>query len=70
MKTFQKFSLLLALALTFNLRAATNDVAKFSGTVVDAQGNPVADATVDLLSIPVAHGFRAGGYGGEAACHD
>ena len=53
MKTFQKFSLLLALALTFNLRAATNDVAKFSGTVVDAQGNPVAGAAVDLLSIPV-----------------
>ena len=46
MKTLLKFSLLLALALAFNLRAATNDVAKFSGTVVDAQGNPVAGATV------------------------
>ena len=46
MKKFLKFSLLLALALAFNLRAATNDVAKFSGTVVDAQGNPVAGATV------------------------
>jgi protocatechuate 3,4-dioxygenase beta subunit len=46
MKTFLKFSLLLVLALAFNLRAATNDVAKFSGTVVDAQGNPVAGATV------------------------
>ena len=47
MKTFQKFSLLLALALSFNVRAATNDVAQFSGTVVDAQGKPVAGATVD-----------------------
>ena len=46
MKIFLKFSLLLALALAFNLRAATNDVAKFSGTIVDAQGNPVAGATV------------------------
>jgi protocatechuate 3,4-dioxygenase beta subunit len=47
MKTFQKFSLLLALALSFNVRAATNDVAQFSGTVVDAQGKPVSGATVD-----------------------
>ena len=57
MKTFQKFSLLLALALTFNLRAATNDVAKFSGTVVDAQGNPVAGATVDCYQYPLRTGF-------------
>jgi protocatechuate 3,4-dioxygenase beta subunit len=52
MKTFQKYFLLLAVALTFNLRAATNDVAVFSGTVVDAQGNPVADATVDCYQYP------------------
>ena len=52
MKTFQKFVLLLALTLTFNLRAATNDVARFSGTVVDAQGNPVTGATVILYQYP------------------
>jgi len=46
MKTFLKFLLLLALALPFPLRASTNDVATLSGTVVDAQGNPVTDATV------------------------
>jgi protocatechuate 3,4-dioxygenase beta subunit len=46
MKTFLKFSLPLALMLTFHVRAATNDAAKFSGTVVDAQGSPVAGATV------------------------
>jgi protocatechuate 3,4-dioxygenase beta subunit len=57
MKTFQKFSLLLALALTFNLRAAAGDVAKFSGMVVDAQGNPVAGATVDLYQYPLRMGF-------------
>ena len=52
MKTLLKFSLLLALPLAFNLRAATNDVAKFSGTVVDAQGNPVAGATVVCYQQP------------------
>jgi len=57
MKTFQKFSLLLALALAFNLRAATNDFAKFSGTVVDAQGNPVAAATVVCYQYPSRTGF-------------
>ena len=57
MKTFQKFSLLLALALTFNLRAAAGGAAKFSGTVVDAQGNPVSGATVDLYQYPLLRGF-------------
>lgn len=57
MKAFQKFSLLLALALTFNLRAATNDVAAFSGTVVDPQGNPVAGATVVCYQYPPSMGF-------------
>jgi protocatechuate 3,4-dioxygenase beta subunit len=52
MKTFQKFFLLLVLAVTFNLRAATNDVTKFSGTVVDAQGNPVAGAAVVCYQYP------------------
>ncbi len=52
MKTFLKFPLLLALMLTFNVRAATNDVAKFSGTVVDAQGSPVAGATVVCYQYP------------------
>jgi protocatechuate 3,4-dioxygenase beta subunit len=57
MKTFQKISLLLALALAFNLRAATNDNARFSGTVVDAQGNPVAGATVVCYQYPSRTSF-------------
>jgi len=52
MKTFLKLPLLLALVLTCNLRAAAIDVAKFSGTVVDAQGNPVAGATVECYQYP------------------
>jgi protocatechuate 3,4-dioxygenase beta subunit len=52
MKTFQKFLLSLSLVLTFNLRAATNEVANFSGTVVDIRGNPVGDATVDFYQYP------------------
>ena len=52
MKTFSKIFLLLALVLAFNLRAATNGAAKFSGTVADAQGNPVAGAAVDLYQYP------------------
>ncbi len=57
MKTFQKISLLLALALALNLRAAANEAAKFSGTVVDARGNPVAGATVDCYQYPSRMGF-------------
>jgi protocatechuate 3,4-dioxygenase beta subunit len=34
------------LSFQFNLCAATDEVGKFSGTVVDAQGTPVAGATV------------------------
>ncbi len=56
MKTFQKFSLLLALALTLNLHAA-GDAAKFAGTIVDPQGNPVAGATVDFYQYPVRMSF-------------
>jgi Carboxypeptidase regulatory-like domain len=57
MKTFQKFFLLPALALTFNLCAAPGDVAKFSGTVVDARGNPVANASVVCYQYPPRTGF-------------
>ena len=57
MKTFQKISLLLALALAFNLRAAADDAAKFSGTVVDALGNPVTGAAVDFYQYPSRMGF-------------
>jgi protocatechuate 3,4-dioxygenase beta subunit len=54
MKTFQKIFLLLA--LTFNLRAA-DDAVKFSGTVLDTQGKPVAGATVDCYQYPLSTGF-------------
>ncbi|MGO8766537.1 MAG: carboxypeptidase regulatory-like domain-containing protein [Limisphaerales bacterium] len=57
MKTFWIFPLLLALASAFNARAATNDAATFSGTVVDAQGNPVASATVDFYQYPTRQGI-------------
>ena len=59
MNTFQNFFLLLALALTFNLGAATNDVPQVSGTVVDAQGNPVANASVDFYQYPTRPSFGA-----------
>ena len=54
MNTFQNFSRLLALALTFNLCAAAvaAGAEKFSGTVVDAQGQPVAGAAVDFYQYP------------------
>lgn len=52
MKTFPKFFLLLILTLAFHLRAATNDAARFSGTVVDAQGNPMAGARVVFYQYP------------------
>jgi len=57
MKTFQKCSWWLALIVTFQLHAATNDAAIFSGTVVDAQGNPVAGAIVNLYQYPPHLGF-------------
>ena len=58
MNTLWKFSRLLALVLSFQsgLCAATADVAKFSGTVVDAQGNPVAGAAVDYYQLPMRPG--------------
>ena len=55
MKTFQKIPLLLA--LVFSLRADAGDAAKFSGTVVDTQGNPVTGAAVDLYQYPSRMGF-------------
>jgi len=59
MNTFQNFSLPLALALAFNVRAASNDAAAFSGTVVDAQGNPVAGAAVVCYQYPSQTDFGA-----------
>jgi protocatechuate 3,4-dioxygenase beta subunit len=56
MKIFQKLTVLLLLALTFHLQAAPNDVAKFSGTVVDEQGKPVAGVSVDCYHFPTRTG--------------
>jgi protocatechuate 3,4-dioxygenase beta subunit len=69
MNTFWKFSRLLALMLAypFNVCAATNDVAKFSGTVVDTQGNPVAGAAVDCYDYQ--HLMRMGSFDLEARQH-
>lgn len=50
MKTFQKIPLLVA--ALFALRLCADDTVKFSGTVVDAQGKPVADAAVDYYRFP------------------
>ncbi|HEX5398965.1 MAG TPA: carboxypeptidase regulatory-like domain-containing protein, partial [Verrucomicrobiae bacterium] len=52
MNAFTKLSLPLALAMTLNLRGATNDVSTFTGTVVDPDGNPVAGAAVDFYQYP------------------
>jgi hypothetical protein len=54
---FLKLPLLLALTLTFSWRAAADDDTKFSGTVVDAQGRPVAGATVDYYQYASGMGF-------------
>ena len=43
---------LLAFALTFNAHAQTTDLVKISGSVVDKQGHPVADAAVDYYQFP------------------
>ena len=69
MNPFWKLSWLLALVLSFqfNVCAATNDVAKFSGTVVDAQGNPVAGAAVDCYQYQ--HPMRLGSIDLEAKQH-
>jgi protocatechuate 3,4-dioxygenase beta subunit len=57
MTTFWKFSqsvcLALALSFQFHLCAATDEAGKFSGTVVDAQGNPVAGAAVVCYQYPI-----------------
>jgi protocatechuate 3,4-dioxygenase beta subunit len=54
MNTFWNYSLIPALVLSFqlNLCAATGDAGKFSGAVLDAQGNPVADAAVEYYQYP------------------
>ncbi len=59
MKIFRNFLLWPALAFAFTLRAATNDVPHISGTVVDAQGNPVANASVDFYQYPTRPNFGA-----------
>jgi protocatechuate 3,4-dioxygenase beta subunit len=69
MNTFLKSALWLALVLSFqfNLCAETNEVAKFSGTVVDPQGNPVAGAAVDCYQFPLRGGM--GSFDEEAKQH-
>jgi uncharacterized GH25 family protein len=52
MRIFQKIIVLLMAALPFHLCAVTNDLANFSGTVVDSQGKPVADAVVECFHFP------------------
>ena len=41
--------------MTFNSRAATGQNAGLTGTVVDAKGAPVADATVEFYNYPRAN---------------
>lgn len=70
MNPFWKFSHLLALlalllSRPFNACAATNDLAKFPGTVVDPQGHPVAGASVDGYQYPM----RTGSFDLEAKQH-
>src|ERR1700722_9753592 len=69
MNSFWKFSRLLALMLScqFNVCAATNEVATFSGTVVDTQGNPVVGAAVDCYDYQ--HPMRMGAFDLEARQH-
>lgn len=52
MKIFQRISLLLVLALALKARAQTSDPVNISGSVVDKQGRPVADASVDYYEFP------------------
>ena len=46
MKTFRIITLLLALAAAIGSSVKADEVVKLSGTVVDKQGNPIADAEV------------------------
>ena len=54
MKSLRKIILVLVAALAMNLRAA--DLMKLSGSVVDAQGKPVADAEVDCYQFSALSG--------------
>ena len=60
MKTFWKFSQLLALTLAFSFNfhmcAAPSEAVKLSGTVVDGAGSPVAGATVAGYQYPTRPG--------------
>jgi protocatechuate 3,4-dioxygenase beta subunit len=53
MKTFHKLALLLVMTLGFRLHAEPGALVKFSGTAVDARGNPVAGAAVDCYRYPI-----------------
>src|SRR6185437_14039421 len=46
MKTFRTILLVVAAVVAFRLQAAPGAMVKYSGTVVDANGKPVADASV------------------------
>ena len=55
MRIFRKIGFLAALGIAaacVHLQGQTNELAKFSGTVVDLQGVPVADAVVECFHIP------------------
>lgn len=52
MRMIRKIILLLMAGVPALLCAATNDLATFSGTVVDLQGKPVADAVVECFHFP------------------
>ncbi len=52
MRIFQKIVFLLTAAWCAHAHGETNDLAKFSGTVVDLEGKPVADAVVECFHFP------------------
>jgi len=71
MNPFWKFPrwLGLLLLLQLNVHAATDDTAKFSGTVVDTQGNPVPGAAVDYYQYPARAPMRMGSFDLELKQH-
>jgi protocatechuate 3,4-dioxygenase beta subunit len=52
MKIIQRISPLLVLAVALNARCQTADLVKISGSVVDKEGHPVTDASVDYYEFP------------------
>jgi uncharacterized GH25 family protein len=52
MRVLPKITLLLIAALAGRVGAVTNDLATFSGTVVDSRGKPVVDAVVECFHFP------------------